>query len=73
LLRQSDFFIKSVKDANDIQRYINESKANQKKSLSKVQTSIEQDILKNFKDPFLKYLSTKANQKPKRSLMSANS
>lgn len=47
LTRPSDFFMKSLKDADDIKSYINESKMNQLKALGKVQTNIEQEILKN--------------------------
>lgn len=47
ITKPSDFFMKSLKDADDIKRYINESKMNQQKALSRVQTNIEQEILKN--------------------------
>jgi len=47
ITKPSDFFMKSLKDTEDIKRYINESKMNQQKALSRVQTNIEQEILKN--------------------------
>jgi len=51
-----------MNDADHIRRYISESKMNQKKALRKVQTSIEQEICKNYNDPFLRFLKDKLNE-----------